>query len=747
MKTMKQMMMALMALFSFFGCVSEEEYLTSACPLQIEVIDAGLCGDLTRANYSGLSTTFASGDRIGVYAVDGSGTVRTTNALFTFDGTSWSTSSTVTFNKDWSYYAYYPYVASPYTPDFSQSTVNTIFANFITDSSDKFHRVNQSTLSNFTASDLMIGEGSLSGTNTVRFTMIHKKGLAIFDADAVANKWYYSGNAGEKYSPTVPFTGNIPYAVDGSSYYLMKPDVSTSIGGQSLSASSGHLVRAEEVTLTGTPTYTYYLNGSASSSSKPSWLTITANVEEGEPTELVVTATPASSSSYRSYSDGANTEEVSALQAATPASDVDLSMVDNAGSPRAGRTTANCYLVHASGSYKLPLVYGNAIRNGSTNRNAYYTTQTTNTLQNFVNHNDAGIYTGNDTNDPWIKNHSITVAGARLIWQDVQGMFSSVAIDGDYLTFTVDPDHIAPGNAVIAATTGADGTGDVVWSWHIWVTSETLATTTTISTGSHDYEIAPVNIGHISSTVRTYTGNTCRVQATSNGVTLIFDVAQGSASMPLYSYAPYYQWGRKDPMIPSSGSGAYNHNTWSIDGTQLTSSANNTSYSYITGTHSIGETIQNPISFYYNSSTYGPYNETKYNYWDAENTTLDNSSSTPRSVATVKTVYDPCPPDFCVPTSNCFYYIYSNYSSYFPWSSTPAGRTWNKNGASVFFPASGYRYYSSGRLSNVGSYGYYWAATPYSTSSGRYISFISSSTFWNGSDRAGGFPVRAVAEE
>ena len=62
------------------------------------------------------------------------------------------------------------------------------------------------------------------------------------------------------------------------------------------------------------------------------------------------------------------------------------------------------------------------------------------------------------------------------------------------------------------------------------------------------------------------------------------------------------------------------------------------------------------------------------------------------------------------------------------------------------FPASGYRNNSSGILNNVGSNGYYWAATPYSTSNGRNINFNSSSTNWNNNNRANGFPVRAVAE-
>jgi hypothetical protein len=225
----------------------------------------------------------------------------------------------------------------------------------------------------------------------------------------------------------------------------------------------------------------------------------------------------------------------------------------------------------------------------------------------------------------------------------------------------------------------------------------------------------------------------------SNGVTLSFDVTQNDGIMPISGYQPYYQWGRKDPELPSTGSGNTNHAGYTINGSF--------SFSYLQSNVSIGTTIKNTGIHYYSSSTCGPYNETKYNYWDAENTALDNSNSTSRAEKTIKTIYDPCPPDFCVPTSNCFYYIYSNYSSYFTWASSPAGRTWKTNGANVFFPASGCRNGSNGSLGNVGSIGYYWTATPYSTNYGRSLTFSSGNTNWCNLNRAYGFAVRAVAEE
>ena len=62
-------------------------------------------------------------------------------------------------------------------------------------------------------------------------------------------------------------------------------------------------------------------------------------------------------------------------------------------------------------------------------------------------------------------------------------------------------------------------------------------------------------------------------------------------------------------------------------------------------------------------------------------------------------------------------------------------------------PAAGYRNNSSGSLSNVGSIGYYWSATPSSTTYGRRLDFNSSYWGWYSNNRAYGFSVRPVAEE
>lgn len=401
------------------------------------------------------------------------------------------------------------------------------------------------------------------------------------------------------------------------------------------------------------------------------------------------------------------------------ANSIDLSMVDNAGNARASMTTANCYMVHDAGDYKIPLVYGNAIKNGNANSTSY--AGVSGQLYPFVNHAGTGI------NGPWItkstsgtgvnKGMGVTVNGAELLWQDASGLISAVGIDGDYLTFTVPAAASSKaGNALIAAKSGST----IVWSWHIWVTTETLSSTTVVATGSHNYTVAPVNLGWIP------TGGSGK---------------QG--------YCPYYQWGRKDPFIPCNGTtnGNTNKTIYNISGANITPAsitASSTGIQYESSTSAtIATNIQNPIKHYYNSSNYGPCNTTYYNMWDAQNTATNNVTS-----ATKKTIYDPCPPGFCVPTGNLWYYFGNGGSrSDSNWDSTNKGKTWTLNGASIYFPAAGYRIYSSGSLGYVGSGGYCWSATPGSTVSGRNLYFNSSGWYWGNVTRAYGFSVRPVAEE
>lgn len=723
-------------------------YVDDGKSIKVEVTDE-FAHAATRADYSGFpATEFEEGDQIGVYAVNTSNAAVASNIAFTrqSDG-SWTPASSVVYNPDYTYYAYFPYKSS--VPSFAPagSGVDGKFTNFL--NSNTFWLADQSSKANFTTSNLMWAEGIITGERTVKFTMAHKRGLAIISS--AVNQWYYTDDSGTKYNLSPVFSGNIPYELNGTRYFLMKPNTATTVGGMSLRAGAGKYMTSAGVEMTGSPSYTYSTSTDAGSSwsgysgTKPSWLTVTANVVDGEPTEFSASVT---SSKTTSISKGSFSNEPlfenphnAILKAASAVSNVDLSMVDNAGAARASRTTANCYLVHAPGTYKLPLVYGNAIKNGDeTSTSSFYTTQTSNTLQRLQDHTGTGITT------PWIKTQIGSCPdGARLIWQDVQGLISSVGIDSSdngYLTFTVDEDNIAEGNAVIAATLS----GTVVWSWHIWVTTETLSNTTVVATGSHDYTVAPVNLGQVNSVVGSgtvYAGSMCRVRATANGVTLEFEVTQPDC-MVTSSVNPYpgtyYQWGRKDAMMPATGA-------YDMSGTAIPS------YNSSDGTYrrsaSISLNIKNPDKFYcvdaYNIAQGGT--SLIRNLWDMNQTSTGNIAT-----ATVKTVYDPCPPEFCVPTSNLFYYIGNGgQRTMSAWDNTYKTATWNIGitGDPIMFPASGDRYMNSGNVGEKGSMGYYWSATASTNDNKRAqnMNFSSAQYTYNFEYGSRALSVRPVAEE
>ena len=735
--------------------------------LKIEVADASLGSATTRATYSGYTTTFASGDQIGLYVVKGTRVVNA-NVLYEFDGTDWTTDADVEYNSGYTYYAYFPYVASPYTPDFTQSTVDDKFDLFINDASNKFHQADQHTKAAFQASDFMLAQGASGGGNTVTFSMYHKKGLAVFDGEGAAD---------------ATFTGNIPYLMSSTKYFLMKPSTNTEFTDDestyTLNASSGHYVThniAESYTnyfLTvtaptafthagGTNSYsiTSYKQNSAGTKSKAAAWTATYDTDgdgvfdDAQPSWLTAfTASGDGSTAATNYDATVSEQTVSvssgtassilagATEVGTSSDYYDLST--NGGTT--SMTTANCYMIHAPGYYKLPLVYGNAIKNGTDNQTAYKPGTVSNGLANFINHAGTAI------SAPWITKSGtgvnggmgITVNGAQLIWQDVNNLTSDYTIDGDYLKFKVPAASIAEGNAVIAVKVGST----IVWSWHIWVTPETFSNLTTVATGSHNYQVTPVNLGWVGSgsiTKTGYAGRSCTVKISQlGGQEQTFNVTQ-TENVTVTSVkggnSPFYQWGRKDPFIPSNGSGNTNKTVY------IGSGVDTGGFKYEGSTSAtIGTNIQKPWIHYYNSSTNGPVSTTYYNMWDAKNSTTGNITT-----ATKKTIYDPCPPGFCVPTGNLWNYFGNNGSrTMSTWDSTNKGATWNTGitGDALWFPASGFRNSGSGSLSNVGSDGYYWSASPYSSISGHYLSFLSSYWNWNYSDRAYGFPVRPVAEE
>lgn len=89
------------------------------------------------------------------------------------------------------------------------------------------------------------------------------------------------------------------------------------------------------------------------------------------------------------------------------------------------QNTANSYLISAPGYYRIPLVYGNAVKGGTTNESSYKTAHTgTNVLSNFKDH------LGNDITTPFInvQNASNPATQVSIVWMDQQALVDGLSV-------------------------------------------------------------------------------------------------------------------------------------------------------------------------------------------------------------------------------------------------------------------------------------------------------------------------------
>ncbi len=330
--------------------------------------------------------------------------------------------------------------------------------------------------------------------------------------------------------------------------------------------------------------------------------------------------------------------------------------------------TANCYIVSEAGAYKIKAVKGNS-----------------------------SVSVG-------------AVASAAVLWEsfgtsvvpELGSLIKSTSYSDSYITFQT-ADTFKGGNAVIAAK---DAGGDILWSWHIWLTDEPQ--------GQEYYNNAGTMMDR----------NLGAASATSGDV--------GALGL-------LYQWGRKDPFLGSSSISsdivAVSTTIWP---SAVTSDATIGTIEYATA---------NPMTFivrndngdwYYTASS------------SADNTRWTESNST-------KSIYDPCPAGWRVPDGGANG-VWSNalgsYGCNYTFDSTNAGVNFSgKFGEAsvIWYPASGYRSSADGSLEYVGVFGRYCSASPDSDNAGRPHTLLFNSDYdyanlLNSINHACGLPVRCLQE-
>ena len=321
--------------------------------------------------------------------------------------------------------------------------------------------------------------------------------------------------------------------------------------------------------------------------------------------------------------------------------------------------SANCYIISEAGHYKFKTVKGNSSESVG------------------------------------------SVASASILWEtfgtdtapEPSDLISEICCKEGYIAFQT-ADTFKEGNAVIAAK---DGSGNILWSWHIWFTDQPQS--------------------HV------YNNNAGTMMDRNLGATSATKGDVGALGL-------LYQWGRKDPFLSSSSISdaieAKSTITWP---SAVSSDSSNGTIDYATA----------------NPTTYITYNNKNYDWYYTGDSSTDNTRWTTSDKG--KSIYDPCPAGWRVPDGG------SNGI----WSKAGFGtRTyyWANGGMSfiisspstTWYPASGCRDSRDCGLRGVGSNGYCWSASPYYNDA-YYMNFyyvhVNPSNYY---DRAIGYSVRCLQE-
>lgn len=351
------------------------------------------------------------------------------------------------------------------------------------------------------------------------------------------------------------------------------------------------------------------------------------------------------------------------------------------------RNTANCYVIDREGWYFFPFVYGNAIKDGKTNEDAYKFNGTKATgidkrdeyLSTFKNHNNEDI-TGPDIPSGYCK--SVTKS-----WADVYNVISDLEIityAGKLgVRFKANKFNLQQGSSCIALF---DSSNKVVWSWHIWISEHWLnpdngqphaynnSGTVIDFEASHSgrrnrgdlqvthptrtnfkYYVTPYNLGWCDPKNVDYLrrpGTMSFVQYKADGVT----PSGKTASLPIlqdgakieYKFGnnTYYQFGRKDPIV-----GFVNHDN--------IVKRNFGPYQYAMAAQPVAlqEGILHPNTLFCkgpNNTNSNDWCSTHYiNLWNNNKLSTwvqdTNDYNAEFLFYGLKTIYDPCPPGYMVP--------------------------------------------------------------------------------------------------
>ncbi len=360
--------------------------------------------------------------------------------------------------------------------------------------------------------------------------------------------------------------------------------------------------------------------------------------------------------------------------------------------------TSNCYMAHTGTDYKFSAtVKGNGKSDG---------------------------------NSRYIETCGLNIEGigyADLVWEatfDGDKTRSCRIIDGapfyndGYIYFSTGN---VEGNALIAARTNS---GEILWSWHIWVSNE------------------PVTLSEF------------------NGVSWMDRNLGALNNEPgdMNNRGMFYQWGRKDPFLPSAVEymevGANNIPAANVLNNQVGEGSGRWAYTGVKAkkaSHAPGNipaSILIPTTYLLPFSTFSDWYITTPDTEDQPASYLWGGDSTG-----MKTISDPCPAGYMVPANGAFATTLTNSSKYVDlkaqWSAGENhGRYWT-DGNGQFFPFTGLLTTTNTPLTYCGAMGTYWTAACVELAAGSSRRLYMNDNFvnYNAGARVYGASVRCVKEK
>lgn len=288
----------------------------------------------------------------------------------------------------------------------------------------------------------------------------------------------------------------------------------------------------------------------------------------------------------------------------------------------------------------------------------------------------------------------IAPASAKILWHSDVGLLKYSSYDSETGKFTFYVEHedvtnddntttrrIPDGNAVVAAY---DDAGNVIWSWHIWLTGD------------------DPNLNTVTTSAGVFMDRNLGAYHNSDGSDKSADIFR--------SYGLYYQWGRKDPFARPTDY------KFSSNGDQLIYSAVGASILHkIVGADSedagVGTyeySVANPMTFILGSA------DNDYDWiYSSHNDALWS--------ATAKSVNDPCPRGWRVPDATVFEaFDIVESEDQAPSADVRSMYGWHladkQTGAMLFLPGAGRRSFENGILTNVNNYGFEYNPMPWTGS-------------------------------